>query len=136
MSSIATNENEVILYYNSKTSLGKQTLPYIEAAERKIRTVDISLTKITGTQWATLAQKLNLTLSELVNCEHPDFVKNYKTPANLSQEDWIKILNAHPETLKCPILITGNSYNLIETPSKALSFLKVKGKDIDAQNPN
>ncbi|OIQ23010.1 arsenate reductase family protein [Lacinutrix sp. MedPE-SW] len=136
MSSIATNQNETILYYNSNTSLGKQTLPYLEASDRKIRTIDISKTNVTGTQWASLANKLNIFIKDLVNKEHPDFKKNYKDSTNLSEDDWIKILNANPETLKSPILIVGKKYYLIDTPSKVAPLLKTEGEDIDAQNPN
>jgi len=134
MSSIATNENKIILYYNSQTSLGKQTLPYVKASERKIRTVDISKINVTGTQWATIADELGLSIVDLINKKHPDFQANYNETTKLSQDGWIKVLNANPETLKCPILITGNKYHLIETPSKVVSLLKVKGEDIDAQN--
>ncbi len=136
MTSIATNKNEVILYYNSNTSLGKQTLPYVEDAGKDIRTVDISKTKVTGTQWAAIADELQISIADLVNKEHPDFQQNYNESTNLSQDDWIKILNANPESLKCPILIVGNVYHLIETPSKVASLLKVEGENIDAQNPD
>lgn len=67
MGVIAKNDRELKLYYNSETSIGKQTLPYVEASEKEIVTIDISKTKVTGTQWVEIAGNLNLHISQLVN---------------------------------------------------------------------
>lgn len=136
MSSIATSKNEVILYYNSKTALGKQTLAYVESASKSINSIDISKTKVTGTQWTALAEALQLTIAELINTDHPNFKQNYKTIPSLSQDDWIKVLTSSPETLKCPILFTGKDFHFVETPSMVANLLKIEGEDIDSRHPN
>lgn len=135
MGTIATNENEVILYYNSRTSIGQQALPYVMSSQKDVRTVDISKTKVTGTQWATLAENLSVSISDLIDKDHPDFQKNYDSNTNLSQDDWIKVLNASPDTLRFPILIAGKKYHLVKTPSQVTNLLEIQGEDIDAQNP-
>jgi len=136
MSSIATNKNQVTLYYNSKTSLGKQTLSYVESSEKPLKTIDISKTKVTGTQWSTIADKLNTTIDKLINTAHPDFKNEYDTKPSLSQQDWIKVLIASPQVLKCSILISEKNYYLVETPSMILKLLNVEEKDTDRQHEN
>ncbi|MEO8934193.1 MAG: ArsC/Spx/MgsR family protein [Xanthomarina sp.] len=126
MGSIATNKREVILYYNSETSLGKQAYGYVQASNKKILAIDISKTKITGMEWLEISEKLHIKLSKLINQEHHDFKKNYTTGISLNKEDWIKVLQKHPETLRCPILVNGKVFSLIETPSEIAKHLETE----------
>ena len=131
MGSIATDKRQIILYYNSETSLGKQTYAYVQTSNKKILAVDISKTKITGMEWLEISERLNTILSKLVNQEHPDFTKNYTTGISLNKEDWIKVLQNHPETLRCPILANGKVFSLIETPSEVAELLESEEKHED-----
>lgn len=136
MGTIATDKRKITLYYNSATSLGKQVYAYVYALEKNVQTLDISKTKVTGTQWATIAEELNLSISDLVNKEHPDFTNNYETDSNLNSEDWIKILNAHPECLKSSVAIIGKEYFLIETPSDFINLMEPDSKALRPQEDN
>ena len=133
MGTIATNGRKITLYYNSATSLGKQVYAYVYASEKNVQALDISKTKVTGTQWATIAEKLNISVSDLVNKEHPDFTKNYEKNSDLSTDDWIKILNAHPECLKSSVAIIGDDYFLIETPSEFINLMEPDSKALEPQ---
>ncbi len=125
MGTFATNKRENILIYNSQTSLGKQTIGFVEASDNKVLEIDISKTKVTGTQWAEIADGLNMHISDLVEKEHPDFVKNYgKGPVELDDEDWIKVLENHPEVVTYPIVIRGGKFLQIKTPSDFARHLK------------
>lgn len=135
MGTISTNKNMITLYYNSQTALGKQTYPYVKAADKKVLAIDISKTKVTGTQWATIAENLKVSIGDLINNEHPDFTKNYETSAHFDSEDWIKVLNANPDTLKCPIIIVGESYYLLKTPSDFVKYMGSNSGEIDGQHP-
>src|SRR5690606_2948992 len=118
MGVISTDDKKIILYYHSGTTLGKQTLGYAVASKRKLLPVDISKTKVTGTQWAELAEYLNIDVSDLIDRGHPDFVKNYGSePIDLDQHDWLKILDKTPEVLTYPIIVNGNEYLQIKNPS-------------------
>ncbi|MDY7394969.1 hypothetical protein UMM65_06930 [Aureibaculum sp. 2210JD6-5] len=127
MGVISTDNRQIKLYYNSETSLGKQTLPYIEASEKQILAVDISKTNVTGTQWAEIADKLNLHISELVNQEHPDFVKIYgDKDVDLDENDWLKVIEKHPIVVNKPIVIYGNRFMQIKTPSDFAKYLDLE----------
>lgn len=91
MGVIAKNDDQITLYYNSETSTGKQTYAYVIASGKKLRAIDISSAKVTGTQWLELAEGLNLPISELVDQDHPDFKKAYESEdVDLEENDWIK----------------------------------------------
>lgn len=136
MGTIATDNGKVILYYNSADSLGKQAYAYVNSTNRGILAIDISKTKVTGTQWAEIATKLQTTISGLVNQEHPDFKNTYKTEnASLSEDDWIKVLQNHPSSLRCPILVDGKNFHFIETPSEISKYFDKEEKSADGRTP-
>ncbi|WP_370098604.1 arsenate reductase family protein [Xanthomarina gelatinilytica] len=132
MGTIATDKKKLILYYHPETSIGKQAYAFALASNKKILAIDISKTKITGTQWLEISENLNTILSKLVNLEHPEFTNNYDSGLSLDKDDWIKVLQKHPETLRCPILVDGKNYHLIETPSKVSKLIE---KEETAEDP-
>ena len=125
MGVIAKDDRKITLYYNSETSLGSQTLAYVKASKKKLQTIDISKTKVTGTQWAEIADNLEINISDLIDVEHPDFVKNYgKQHLEMSQHDWLKLLDQTPKVLTYPIVIHGNRFLQIKNPSDFVKFLE------------
>ena len=125
MGVISESKRKITLYYNANTSIGKQTFAYVSVSKKKILAIDISKTKVTGTQWLQLAEKLNLKVGDLVETEHPDFVKHYGTETvDFNDEDWIKIIQMHPEVVQYPIVINGEVYLLIKNPSDFAKFIE------------
>ncbi len=116
MGEIATSNWEVILFYNPNSVLAEKVLAYAKAEGLPMREVDILKTPFTGTQLEELAERLHINLENLINKAHPDFKKNYKS-LNLSDDDWIKIMKKHPEFIKEPIAIRGDTTILVRTPS-------------------
>lgn len=130
MGVIGTDDKEIILYYHSGTILGKQTLGYVSASKRKLLSIDISKTKVTGTQWAELAENLHLEISDLIDKGHPDFIKNYGSgPIDLDEHDWLKILEKTPQVVTYPIVINGNEYLQIKNPSDFAKFMGIGGME-------
>jgi hypothetical protein len=97
MGVIAKDDRKITLYYHSGTSLGKQTYGYIVSSKKKILAVDISKTKVKGTQWAEIASDLKVKIADLINKEHPDFIKKYG-PDSLYMEQlyWLKLMEKSP----------------------------------------
>ena len=127
MGVIATDNNKVTLIYSAENSIGKQTLGYVSSATEDILTINSSKTKITGTQWAEIADKLKMNIRDLVDQNHPNFAKEYgDKEVKISNEDCIKVLQNKPETLAYAILINGNDFALIKTPSDVLKYLDTK----------
>ncbi len=135
MGVISTDKNEIKLYYHSENSLGKQTLAYVEASEKKLLAIDISQTKVTGTQWLELAKNLGIRVDELINKQHPDFSQHYDENADLAVEDWLKILDKMPNVLTYPIAIIGNKYVQLKSPADFVKFIEPDSKGIDIVEP-
>ncbi|WP_452228787.1 MULTISPECIES: arsenate reductase family protein [unclassified Lacinutrix] len=125
------------LYYSSNSSLGKQTLAYVSASKKEILAIDLSKTKLTGTQWIEIAEALDTTLSSLVNQNHPDFTKNYgEKEIHLSNEDWIKVLHKNPEVLKGSIVMVNHSFYLLETPTDFIKYFEPDTAGLNPQKPH
>jgi len=116
MGCLCCNCREIILYYDSTSSLGKKTLAYAKSCGCAVLEIDITKTHFTGTQLIELAKGLKMNIGDLVDkCEwklkfHLDF-------GEFSQEDWVKILLANPGLLRQPIARRGKRMVLIHTPS-------------------
>tara|TARA_R110002051_G_scaffold56554_1_gene105203 strand:+ start:6679 stop:7074 length:396 start_codon:yes stop_codon:yes gene_type:complete len=125
MGVIAKNDRKIIFYYHSESSLAKQTLAYITSSENNILSIDISKTKVTGTQWAEIANGLKINISDLIDTNHPDFINIYgKEPIEMEEHDWLKILEKKPNVLTYPIIIKGNRYIQLKSPSNFLKHIK------------
>lgn len=134
MGTIATDKRQVKLYYNSETPNGKKAFAYLNTTQRDFIGIDISKTKVTGTNWVEISKHLNKPLNEFVNQDHPDFKNNYDSTVSLSDTDWIKLLQKKPIILKSPILIDGEDYYMIKTSSDIIKYLSKEEKSFDARS--
>lgn len=131
MTVISKNSKTNKIFYNSESTIGKQTLGYLNGSFKSLLSIDVTKTKVTGTQWKELAEGLNMSLEDLTDKNHPEFKKHYDKHLSLDETDWIKVLNAHPEVLKNPIIILGEKYYKIENPSDVEKLLEPNSKGID-----
>ncbi|WP_276167852.1 arsenate reductase family protein [Zobellia alginiliquefaciens] len=132
MGVISKDKKKITLYYNSETSEGKQTYAYVESADEDILAVDISKTKVTGTQWAEIAHNMNEPVGSLVNQEHPDFREKYgNKKVDLNEHDWLRILEKSPSTLAHPVVIKGDRFIPIKNPSDFVKFMDSDSEGID-----
>ncbi|WP_299216244.1 hypothetical protein [uncultured Aquimarina sp.] len=130
MGIISTDKNKITLIYNSGISLGKQTYSYVCTSDKDILAIDTSKTNITGTQWLEIADGLDLDISDLIQREFPNYRKLYDPKVKLKPGDWIKVIQNHPEVVWFPILIMGNNFYLIKTPSDFINLTDADSADI------
>ncbi len=128
MGIIATDKKEIKLYYNSETTLGKQTVAYVRSSNKKVLEIDISKTKVPGSHWAEIASGIDIAIHELIDIDHPNFIKAYgKEKVDLDEHDWLRILEKHPETLAHPIIIDGKAFHVLKTPSDFIKYQESNG---------
>ncbi|MBQ0734701.1 arsenate reductase family protein [Aquimarina celericrescens] len=121
MGEIATSNRQITLFYSSKSVRAKQTLAYAKAEGWPIQEIDILKTPLTGTQIAELADRLQIEIKDLVNQDHPAY-KSHFEPHDFSSNDWIKMIQHHPEIMKQPIALRGNITILVETPTDIIKI--------------
>ncbi|WOD44591.1 arsenate reductase family protein [Hwangdonia lutea] len=113
---ISTSDRQITLYFNSKSRIGKQAMAYAKTHGLAIEEVDILKTPLTGTQITELADRLGVKINEMVNQEHYKYRKKF-TAKCFSSEDWITMIQNHPEIMKQPIALRGDKTILVETPT-------------------
>jgi arsenate reductase len=121
MGEIATSHRQITLFYSSKSFRAKQTLAYAKAEGLPILEIDILKTPLTGTQIAELADRLNIEIKDLVNQEHPSYTSHFEHH-DFSSDDWIKMIQNHPDIMKQPIALRGDITILIETPTDIIKI--------------
>lgn len=132
MGVISTNKRKLTIYYHSGTTIGEQTFAYVNASDKKVHAVDISKTKVTGTQWAELANGLGKHIADLVNTDHADFIKLHgKVKPEMEEHDWLKILEKQPQLLKYPIIIFGERFLEIKSAAGFKKYLEPDSAGLD-----
>ena len=121
MGEIATSERQITFYYSSKSKRAKQALAYAQTEGLPIQKIDILKTPLTGTQIAELSDRLGILVKDLVNQDHPSFKTKFE-PMELSTNDWIKLIQHHPDILKQPIALRGDLTILVETPTDIIKI--------------
>ncbi|MDT7829878.1 hypothetical protein RQM65_14485 [Pricia sp. S334] len=81
-----------------------------------IKTINILKTPLTGTQIAELASRLKIKIKELVDPEYFAYTKRL-ADKDFSSEDWITMIQNHPQIMKQPIALRGNRAIIVETPT-------------------
>ena len=121
----------VKIYYSSESKVGKQSLAYLQASNKDLLDIDITKTKVTGTQWKEIAENLGINISDLIDKKEFVFTAYNENNVELSETDWIKVLNNNPEVLTYPIVILGSNYYQIHNPSEIEKLLKPNSKGLD-----
>lgn len=116
MGVISTSDGQITLFYNSRSQSGKQALAYARTHGLPIEEIDILKTPLTGTQITELANRLGINIEEMVNQEHYKYRRKF-TAQCFDPEDWITVIQNHPEIMKQPIALRGNRTVLVETPT-------------------
>jgi arsenate reductase len=121
---LANTNKEITLIYNSEDHIGRQILAYAQTENIPIHDIDLKNMKLTPTQWAELASRLNIDVGELVNTENPNFYKKFGKVNDLTEQDWLDLLAHNPDILKAPIVMKGTKISLMTNPQEMLYFLE------------
>jgi len=121
MSEIAKSERQITLIYNSDSVRAKKVLALAKANELPIREIDLQSDGLTREQFAEIATSLDMPIETLVNQDHPYFQERFGH-VELSDMDWLTLIEHNPQIFKQPIAMRGEKAILIETPTDILQL--------------
>lgn len=121
MLSLATNDRQTILFYNSNRKNHKEVRAYLEAAKSDLRTVDVDQTKVGAGVWLDIAVFNNTTVKELLDHNHADYKKKYGDTI-LSDDETINALQQDPDVLTYPIAVKGDQVTIMKDYGKSLDL--------------
>lgn len=126
MKSIARDNRTLTLIYSSETRVGQRTRAQIAGLDDKVlQDIDISKQKLTGTQWAEIADGLNKPIKALVSMDEIEENLEIDDTSDYDENDYINILNHNPKAFVHPVVILGEKVTLIENPTEIQEFLEV-----------
>jgi arsenate reductase len=114
------NPRELFLYYNGALHTDKKMLAYAQSLAEVVNAIDYGSRPFTALQIDELAQQIGISVSDLVNTEHPIYAEKY-ADSNFSDTDWLTILVHTPELLR-PVAILGEKAILVDQPADVLTL--------------
>ncbi|WP_445710062.1 arsenate reductase family protein [Flavobacterium sp.] len=120
----ANTDKEITLIYNSEEHIGKQILAFAKIEKLPIHDIDLAHMKVTTTQWAELASRMGIAVSDLVNTQGADFSQKFAHSDAFSDDDWLTLLVHNPGVLKAPIVMKGDKIVMMTNAQDMLHFVK------------
>ncbi len=106
-------KNEIILIYNATDYEDRKALGYAESLkDHKLKTIDVTKDKITETQLAELATKLNASIQDLLDRKSDEFKQKYEGE-DFSDEEVLKLLANDLTLLNTPIAVVGKAARFV-----------------------
>ncbi len=129
MGVIATDKNQLTLIYSSNTRVGRWTLSYLEGIDKPHLAIDLAKTKVSDTQWAEIARKLNVGIGDLVDKKEMDI--KVENTSDLEDNDWIKVIQKNDAVITRPIAIMGERIEQIINAPAIMSFFEVDSAGLE-----
>lgn len=109
MISIATNDRELVLVYNSDIKNHREIYAYAQSADADLNALDVTKERITGTLYSELALLLGKEVKDLIPTDHSAFIQKHGENVELDNDGAIKILQNEPDMLIFPIAVRGKN---------------------------
>lgn len=118
-----TNENELMILYDSASNLGKKTLAYAHTISKNVKCWDYSLLPLTATLWRQLLDMLQMHPKELLDKSHPYYQSHIKGH-DFDEEGWLNVLRRNTFLIKSPIVVKGAKALLCSTPETIFTIMQ------------
>jgi arsenate reductase-like glutaredoxin family protein len=113
-------ENEITLYFDPDSWLGKKTLAYAHTICPNVREINYLKNPLTQFQLEQVIQDLGLQPSDVIDRNHELYQKYVEQ--DFAEADWLKILSHTPALLLTPIAIMGKQAIIVHNPVDVLSL--------------
>jgi arsenate reductase-like glutaredoxin family protein len=125
MISLATNQRQIVLIYNSNQKSHREILAYATAAGKELLTVDVCKGTVAGTLWTEIADVLQVNVRDLLHTDHSSYENKYGKGHQIDDTGPIKTLQKDPEILLYPIAIKGNKGMEVKLYNEMLKLFDV-----------
>lgn len=111
-----TEDNEILVYYNAKSSMDKKVLALARTITSNVKEVEYHKSPFTPMIWRRVLDMLSLRPKDMLNRADPYYQNNIKG-RDFDEEGWLNILVRNPDLLRAPIVIKGKQAILCGTPT-------------------
>jgi arsenate reductase-like glutaredoxin family protein len=114
------NQTVTIFYKGNKRSDG-EALGYARPLKPHSLEIDLTKDNITSTQLMEIANKLGVSVSELVDRES-DMYKEQYNGMDFDDNNWLTLLTQNPELLRTPIIFNGDQGIIADSGRDVIKF--------------
>lgn len=119
------HNQEILLYFNPSTSIGKKTRAYAQSVSKYINEMEYHKTNFTSTLWKQILSMLSMEPKQLMDKSNPYYQQHIKGRL-FDEEGWINILQKNPDLIKAPIVIMGSNAVFCSNPTDVYRVLQKK----------
>ena len=101
-----THQNELLVYYDPKSTVAKKVLAYAKSVSTHVKEVEYHKNPFTPTLMRSILKSLNMEAKELLNKADPYYQANIRG-RDFDAEGWLNILIKNPDLIKAPIAVHG-----------------------------
>lgn len=130
MGVLSTSHHEITLYIHPENRIAKQSIAVAEASKATTRVVDLNEVKLTETQWADLADMLQIKVEDLVNLEHDIIEQNLGKQPEVEANELLKLLSQNQSVLKHGIAVRGNQAIFIKQINDLMQLQETDSSDV------
>jgi len=112
----------ITIYHNPRCSKSRAACELIAARRIELKVIDYLTTPPTRDELRSLVKKLGIKPGELVRRGEVAFKENYEGH-EISDEQWLAALIAHPILIERPIIVRGDRAVIGRPPEKVLEWL-------------
>ncbi len=114
---------DLTLYHNPRCSKSRGALELLESRGLTPSVVRYLDTPLDAAQLRSLLGKLNISARQLLRTGEDEYKTLNLADSNLSDEQLIDAMAAHPKLIERPILVAGNNAIIGRPPEKILEIL-------------
>ena len=114
---------DLTLYHNPRCSKSRGALELLESRGLTPNVVRYLDTPLDAAQLRNLLGKLNISARQLLRTGEDEYKTLNLADSNLSDEQLIDAMAAHPKLIERPILVAGNNAVIGRPPEKILEIL-------------
>lgn len=110
------------IYHNPRCAKSRETLQLIEAKGVEVEVIEYLKAPPSKNELKELLKQLDLSASAIIRKNESIFKENFKGK-QLSEEEWIEAMIAHPKLIERPIVVKGNQAVLGRPPENVNELL-------------
>lgn len=122
MHNFMNNKETIRIYYNPHCSKCRETVALVTDNRYPVELIEYIKTPPDREELRDLLAKLNMKPLELIRKGEEIYKENY-AGRNLSDEEWLDALLAHPVLIERPVVVRGNKAVVARPPQKVLELL-------------
>ncbi len=112
-------DNELFLYYDPKSNIGKQTLAYGKSLTSHILDVDWNRQALSNTQWKEILNLMKRTPKDIMD-RSSQYYEQHIRGHEIAMTGMLEILCHTPQILQGPVAVMGKKAVLVRTPTDIL----------------